>query len=64
MTIRHAPVLLDVEILALARKHRLTFYDAAYLELAQREDLPLATLDNALGNAAQSENVELIIGNS
>jgi len=64
MTIRHAPVLLDVEILALARKHRLTFYDAAYLELARREDLPLATLDNALGNAAQSENVELIIGNS
>jgi predicted nucleic acid-binding protein len=32
-------------ILRLARTHRLSVYDAAYLELAQREGLPLATQD-------------------
>ena len=33
---------------ALASRHRLTSYDAAYLELALRRKLPLATLDAAL----------------
>src|SRR5438874_12468090 len=33
-------------VLRLARVHRLSVYDAAYLELAQREGLQLATLDN------------------
>ncbi len=41
--------------IALARNHRLTFYDATYLELALRRRLPLATLDNALARAAESE---------
>lgn len=36
----------------LADLHRLTVYDAAYLELAQRRRLPLATLDDALRTAA------------
>jgi predicted nucleic acid-binding protein len=49
-----------INVLALARKHRLTFYDAAYLELAKRERLPLATLDNALANAARTEGIALI----
>ena len=47
-------------VLRLARTHRLSVYDAAYLELAQREGLPLATLDSALGRAAISEGVELV----
>jgi predicted nucleic acid-binding protein len=47
-------------VFALARRHRLTFYDAAYLELAQRERLPLATLDNALAAAAKAEGIALI----
>jgi predicted nucleic acid-binding protein len=38
----------------------LTAYDAAYLELAQRRQLPLATLDAALMRAARSENVPLV----
>ena len=38
--------------MALARKRKLTVYDAAYLELAQRERLPLATLDRGLEKAA------------
>ena len=47
-------------VLLLARQYRLTFYDAAYLELAKREELPLATLDGALANAARTEKVELV----
>jgi predicted nucleic acid-binding protein len=62
MTIRHEPLPLDIEIFSLARKHRLTFYDASYLELAKRKALPLATLDNALASAARAEDVEFIIG--
>ncbi|WP_322515003.1 type II toxin-antitoxin system VapC family toxin [Rhodopseudomonas palustris] len=44
----------------LAQRHRLTFYDAAYLELAQRERIELATLDAALARAATAEGVALI----
>jgi len=44
----------------LAERHRLSFYDAAYLELAQRESIPLATLDQALARAATAEGVPLI----
>jgi len=47
-------------VLALARRHRLTVYDAAYLELAVREALPLVTLDAALAAAARAEQVALI----
>ncbi len=50
----------EASIMRLARKHRLTVYDAAYLELAQREGLPLATLDAQLASAAAAEDVKLI----
>src|SRR5262249_50501207 len=46
--------------LNIARSHKLSFYDAAYLELAQRRSLPIATLDDALARAARIENVALI----
>jgi predicted nucleic acid-binding protein len=42
------------ETLGLADRFRLTLYDAAYLELAQRRKLPLATLDQDLRDAAQA----------
>lgn len=42
------------DVLPLAETHRLTVYDAAYLELALRRGLPLATLDKALAAAAAS----------
>jgi predicted nucleic acid-binding protein len=51
-------------VLALARKHALTAYDAAYLELARRQGGPLATLDRALAAAARAERVDLIIAPS
>jgi predicted nucleic acid-binding protein len=47
-------------VLRLARTHRLSVYDAAYLELAKREGLPLATLDAALQKAAVGEGVALL----
>ena len=48
------------DTLALARSHRLTSYDAAYLELALRRSLPLATRDKALQAAARLEGVRLM----
>lgn len=45
--------------LSLAETHRLTSYDAAYLELALRRGLPLATLDRALARAAKQAGCEL-----
>lgn len=59
LPIRFAPLPDDDVLMALARKHRLTIYDAAYLELAVREGLPLATLDRALEKAAVAEGVAL-----
>jgi predicted nucleic acid-binding protein len=55
-----APISGEMESLALSRKYRLTFYDATYLELAIRDDLPLATLDRALAAAATAEGVQLV----
>jgi predicted nucleic acid-binding protein len=49
-------------VMSLARRHKLTVYDAAYLELAQRNSLELATLDNRLAAAALAEGVPLITG--
>ncbi len=46
--------------IALARKHRLTSYDAAYLELAMRRGVPLATLDQALRKAAAKEGAAVL----
>jgi predicted nucleic acid-binding protein len=47
-------------VLALARRHGLSVYDAVYLELSERMRLPLATLDAKLGRAALKEGVELL----
>jgi predicted nucleic acid-binding protein len=47
-------------VLRLARAHRLSVYDAAYLELALREGMALATLDADLRKAAASEGVVLV----
>jgi predicted nucleic acid-binding protein len=62
------PIVLDTETsarawhetLTLAEGYRLTAYDAAYLELAQRRALPLATLDAELRVAAHATGVMLL----
>lgn len=48
--------------LVLANAYKLSSYDAAYLELAVREDLPLATLDSNLVKAAKKAKVEIYLG--
>lgn len=49
-----------VAVLNLAMKHRLTGYDAAYLDLALRENAMLATFDKLLRRAAEAEGVGLL----
>jgi predicted nucleic acid-binding protein len=46
-------------VLSLAEKHTITAYDAAYLELAMRLDLILASLDDSLIKAAKAEGVKI-----
>jgi predicted nucleic acid-binding protein len=50
------------EILAVARHEALSAYDAAYLELAMRLGLPLATRDARLADAARHVGVEVAEG--
>ncbi|MGI8608568.1 MAG: type II toxin-antitoxin system VapC family toxin [Candidatus Dormibacteria bacterium] len=45
---------------ALARRHGLSVYDGAYLDLAARRNLPLATADKALISAASTDGVRLL----
>lgn len=47
-------------VIRLARAHKLTVYNAAYLELARRKNLALATLDGDLLRAARNEGTPVI----
>jgi predicted nucleic acid-binding protein len=58
VTIDRAPG--ESAVLALARTHRLSVHAASYLELAQRERLPLATLDLDLRKAARAAGTALL----
>jgi predicted nucleic acid-binding protein len=49
------------DILFLAREHKLSSYDASYLDLAMREGVPLATLDKGLKRAANQCHVSLVL---
>jgi len=48
------------DTIELSDRHDLTIYDAVYLELARRLQLPLATLDKQLIAAAPSEGVAVL----
>jgi predicted nucleic acid-binding protein len=48
------------ETLNLARRYKLSAYDACYLELALRTGLPLATLDVDLARAATTAGVQIL----
>ena len=54
-----ADVVFD-RIQSLSREHGLTSYDAAYLDLAQANGLPIATMDEALIRACARTGVDLI----
>lgn len=49
------------ELLALALRFGISSYDAAYLELALRLQIPLATVDGPLRNAALASGVGLVV---
>ena len=53
------PVEDEQTIFRCAREYRLSFYDAAYLDLALRKSQPLASLDSELCRAAKQAGVEL-----
>jgi predicted nucleic acid-binding protein len=52
------------ELLALALRFGLSSYDAAYLELALRRQMPLATQDDALREAAVASGVGVVVAAS
>ena len=55
-----APISFEIPlVLNLARKYDLTIYDACYLELAIRLNLPIATLDSKLITAAKQAGVPI-----
>lgn len=60
------PILVDsaaadmAGVMAVGRHHGLTAYDAAYLVLAEREGVSLATLDTKLRDAAQTVGIPII----
>jgi len=66
--LRALPIEIDIEgpervfdrVAAIADRHRLTVYDAAYLELTLRTGHPLATLDLQLAEAARMEQASLL----
>jgi predicted nucleic acid-binding protein len=55
-----APGRAFAHLLPLCRTHQLTSYDAIYLDLAVRSNLPLATLDDDLRKAARKLGVRLL----
>lgn len=54
-----APFVTVRQALATARPHKVTAYDAVYLDAAGRHQLPLATLDEKLRAAAAKTGVAL-----
>lgn len=60
LTVDHdASTVAFTTLVDLARKHDLTVYDAAYLELAARRRLPLASKDARMRSAARRHGVDL-----
>ena len=55
-----APQRVFTALLPLCRSHGLSSYDAAYLDLALRRRLPLATLDQQLTHAATALSIEVL----
>ncbi|MGZ8284368.1 MAG: type II toxin-antitoxin system VapC family toxin [Allosphingosinicella sp.] len=56
------PAKISSVLIPLARAHRLSVYDAAYLELAGRRGLFLGTLDQSLAAAARAIGVQVMVG--
>jgi predicted nucleic acid-binding protein len=50
----------NVDLEALSRRWNLSSYDAAYLDLALRKSVPLATIDRDLKNTAVAQGTEVL----
>lgn len=66
--VENLPIIIDGQAnlntaLRLAQKHKLSFYDALYLELAMRKTAQLASLDKTLVEAALEENIAVFSAN-
>jgi predicted nucleic acid-binding protein len=59
--VTETPAHVITSVVALAREQGLSVYDASYLDLAMREGLPLATLDDRLRDAARRCSVPLLV---
>ena len=64
-TLEHLPVVTDAEpdldaVVALARSHHISIYDAVYLELARRRRATLATMDAGLVRAATAADIPIV----
>ncbi|MFN7935770.1 MAG: type II toxin-antitoxin system VapC family toxin [Bryobacteraceae bacterium] len=57
----NSPRLAATRIADIARIHELTVYDAAYLELAVRKQIPLATRDQSMRRAARRLGIPLLL---
>jgi predicted nucleic acid-binding protein len=60
MVDRSWPERLMRDLLAIGRIHNLSSYDTAYLELAMRQGLPIATLDKRLHQAARRIDLPIL----
>lgn len=56
-----APSAIQLAVAAISREFKLSGYDAQYLELARRRNLPLATLDKDLRKAANKAKVPIYL---
>lgn len=60
LPVREADIVADETLLELALEHNLAVYDVSYLSLAKFRQLPLATVDRKLQQAAESAGLEVI----
>ena len=60
MVDRSWPERMMKDLLAIGRAHDLSSYDTAYLELAMRQGLPIATLDQKLLEAARQIDIPVL----
>lgn len=56
-----APLGIQLAVAAISREFKFTGYDAQYVELARRRNLPLATLDKDLRRAAKKAGVSIYL---
>lgn len=62
VSVEAPPSTVPRELVSLTQRWGLTAYDAAYLQLAIAQDVPLATIDAELAKAAKANRVEVLFG--